>query len=76
MTCSPVRDVKSNMLFSTVIRQSKVESDFAWIMFRTMTKIKARYRCDRRIMSGVSKDWYCAKYDTMLKYLHVFINGL
>ena len=55
MTCSPERDVRSNMVFLIVTRQSKVESDFVWIMFRTMTKIKARYR---RIMSGVSKDWY------------------
>ena len=67
MTCSPASDVRSNLKFPIVTWQSKVESDFAWIMFRTMTKIKARCRCNRRIMSGISKV-YC-----VLEYLRVFI---
>ena len=64
MTCSPERDVKSNLMLSTVTLQLKVESDFAWIMFRKTTNITTRCRCDRRIMSDVSKDWYCAN-DTL-----------
>ena len=73
MTCSPESDVKSNMMFSVVTRQSEIKSDFAWIMFRTMTKIKARCRCDRRIMSGVSKDWYCVN-DTLCSSIYMCLS--
>lgn len=41
-------------MFSIVTWQSKVESDFAWIMFRRMTKIQAKCSCNRRIMGGVT----------------------
>lgn len=59
MTRSPERDVRSNLRFSVVTWQSKVESDFAWIMFRIMTKIKAKCSCNRRIMSDASQVFTC-----------------
>lgn len=57
LTTRTPRDFRSNLMFSndTLQSDSKVESDFAWITFRTMTKIRARCRCNRRIMSGESK---------------------